>query len=524
MKCGAVYGLYANTDCVLQITAFDKRDEAIAYYKPISIKTAFADQKTVDNGAEIVYDKSVTDKLTVNRSYTALSAENSYLLDANPNRGLRGYMDFYHFNVTDAALYERLDSFTENVAYTSADASLYVCYLYPGDYRGKDLDAVFYSTVQKIFDYCREKKLQLLLRFAYYDVSNFNDRIPTTDELVLHIRQLAQNGIIARNADVIHAFQAGFIGRYGEWHSDEPAADRGAELSEFVKLLPDGIYSQLRMFQYKQFLPDGYRRCFGIAHDGFFGIMDASELGSQTFSYGLPEWNDYLTEAAYTPNDAETYYWDSFNQLGLLPEGYACILGASQLRLTTLSGYNGYGDIGIDADGSMNRWKRLPVTKNWLNCNGIPVSENWLRDSSGNTVKRNVFEYIRDYLGYRISVKELSVVQNGDKADISLSLVNYGFPAAFNLESSLMILDERNNVISQVPAGNPSEWYCTNPENNTDRALLPHQVACSLEIPKTAGAYKIAFCLKSKSGAYARLDNQIPYENGLHILHTFRVS
>ncbi len=525
---GAIYGLYADTECVIQITALDKRDEVIAYYAPIKITTALSDPKTVDNGADIVYDsvdysKNEKDSVTVNRSYTSLSAENSYLLDANPNRGLRGYMDFYHFDITDAELYARLDGFTANSRYTSADTSVYVCYLYPGDYRGKDLDSVFYDTVQKIFDYCRQRKLQLLLRFAYYDVNNFNDRTPTTDELVLHIRQLAQNGIIARNSDVIHVFQAGFIGQYGEWHSDEPAADRSAVLSEFVKLLPDGIYSQLRMFNYKQFLPDGYRHRFGIAHDGFFGIMDASELGSQTFSYGLPEWNDCLTEAAYTPNDAETYYWDSFNQLGLLPEGYACILGASQLRLTTLSGYNGYGDIGSFADGSMNRWKNLPITENWLQYNGLPVSEKWFKDSDGNTVARNAFEYMRDYLGYRISLKALSSVQNGDKTDISLSLVNYGFSAAFNLESSMVILDENSNIVSQTFPGEPSEWYCTDPNDYADRTLLTHKVTCSLEIPKAAGEYKVAFCLRSKSGAYARLDNNVPYENGFHILHTFRV-
>lgn len=130
---------------------------------------------------------------------------------------------------------------------------------------------------------------------------------------------------------------------------------------------------------------------------------------------------------------------------------------------------------------------------------------------------------MRDYLGYRISLKALSSVQNGDKADISLSLVNYGFSAAFNLESSMVILDENNNIVSQTFAGEPSEWYCTDPNDYADRTLLTHKVTCSLEIPKAAGEYKVAFCLRSKSGAYALLDNNVPYENGFHILHTFRV-
>ena len=140
-------------------------------------------------GTSSVTEKNVPENLTVDisgnvkgspiveRSYTTLNAENNSLLDYNPGRGFRGIIEFYHFNYTDdeieTHLQKDIDKFTKYTA-----CSTYVLYLYPGDYLGAKLSDEFFKTTQKIFDYLRENKIQVLLRFAYFDVNTFNKRTP----------------------------------------------------------------------------------------------------------------------------------------------------------------------------------------------------------------------------------------------------------------------------------------------------------------------------------------------------------
>lgn len=505
---GAVTGLAADTGYTVQISACDSKEKVISRYKPFTVITALQNPPAATEESRDSFDVPDASASGAGIVFKALSANNSALLDANPNRGLRGCMEFYHFNLSDGELYSKLNGYIRSSRFTSSDCSVYVCYLYPGDYRGGRLDNAFFETVQKIFDFCREKQIQLLLRFAYYDVNNFNDRTPTTQEILSHIEQIAENGILMRNADILHTLQAGFVGQFGEWHSENEPADRAAVLSAFVeKLLPGGVYSQLRMQNYKRYLPAAAdRKRFGIHLDSYFGIMDGSELGSGSFSFGSSEWDECAAEAAYSPNDAELYYWDQYNSSGVYCEGYAAALGAKQLCLTTLSGVNGYYDSGIYSESCMSQWKKLPVTAEWLSFNDLPYSDGWFRDSSGQTVSRNVFEYIRDFLGYRISADSLTASVGEESVNVSLVLKNCGFSAAFNTESELVILDSDNNAVSRAAAGSPAEWYGT------------AEITRSLDNPDLPGEYRIALCIRSKSGAYARLDNGIPYENGYNIL------
>ena len=483
-----------------------------------------------DETPELSVDISgnVKGSAVVEREYTTLCSDNDDLMYNNPNRGLRGYFDFFNFEVSNDELLKRMQEQRKELD-KFAQSTTYVCYFYPAAYRGKHLPDRFFEAIQYIFDYLREEKIQILLRFAYFDVNNYNDRTPLTEELMIHINDLIDSGIIEKNKDVIHVFQAGFVGKFGEWHSDEPKADRNLILNTLVdKLIPKDLYIQVRQPDYKDFVADGHpaKSRIGFNNDAWFGIQDSTELGNQNYSYGLEPWNRHVKEGAYTPNDAELYFWNQFeNEVGFYPDGYACLLGASQLRFTTLSAINGWLDHGALRDGAMVRWQSQPVNEKWLKEYGIPYSENWFKNSDGETVERNVFEFHRDYVGYRITATELSVKNKGKK-DITatLKLENHGFSAAFNITSSLVILNSKGEVVSSAAAGNPADWHSTNPDDYKDRKQLVHTVSADLPLPDTKGEYKIALQLLSKGGGTARLDNNIPYEDGYNILHTFSVN
>lgn len=484
-------------------------------------------EQVIPENLSIDISGNVKGSPVVERTYTSLFAENNELLDYNPNRGLRGITEFYHFNLTDDEIKSHLENdYNKFSAYTAC--SVYILYLYPGDYRGGKLGTEFFTTTQKVFDWFREKKIQILLRFAYYDNNNFNDRTPTTDELLSHINQLAENGIIERNKDILHTFQAGFVGKYGEWHSDNPKADRAQVINAIIeKLLPDGVFFSVRNPGYRNYITEANaaKIKLGFNDDAFFGIQDGTELGNQDYSVGQEPWEYQKNNGYATPNDAELYFWSQFvNDMGFFPDGYACILGAAEHHLTTLSANNGYLDQGPFKDGAMVRWKNQPVTAKWLDENGLHYTENWFKSAEGETVERNVYEYLEDYVGYRLSADKLSVTSAGNgKIKAELTLKNYGLSAAFNITSTLVILDKDGNEVASAEAGNPAEWYTTDPSVYSNRTQLEHVISAELTLPEKAGEYSIGLKLISKSGAGARLDNKINFEHECNILHTFTV-
>lgn len=535
---GALDCLKSGEKYYITVAARDSRDNVIAEYKTERlIFTPATDYREV-SAEPIIYDTvdytngNIKDSPFVKRSYTVLNAYNSAELNLNPNRGFRGCMDFFNFRLTDSEIAAKIDAYALQLKNAGIKSSVYVCYFYPGDYMNSELDAEFFTAAQKIFDCLRERKMQILLRFAYYDENNFNSRTPTTAEILRHISNLSENGIIERNKDVLHAFQVGFIGKYGEWHSDTPAstaADRGTVLNAFAeKLLPSGVYAQLRMPNYSDYLSsesaEKYGGKFGYHLDSFFGIADGSETGSGIYSYGKTDWSRHISEAYCAPNDAEAYYYSQFDDLGAYPDGYGSIIAASQLRLTTFSAINGYIDQGTSAPGCINEWKKLPVTEKWLEYNNLPYTKGWFTDNDGNKIKRNAFEYIRDYLGYRLVCRELSVTEENGGMNISLSLQNYGFAAAFNITAHLTLLDTSGNEIYSYAAGNPAEWYGAKPGEVPDGELITYNLKTNMPLPGDSGKYRLALRLVSKSGATARLDNSIPYEKGYNILHEFTVN
>lgn len=467
----------------------------------------------------------------VERKYTTLYSNNEAMMMENPNRGFRGYVHFTTFKITPESLRMQFANWMRRHRdYVSAQVA--VLYFYLPEYRGKDLDDNFYTLVQTAFDYAREEKIQLIVRFAYYtfgikaDNCNVDDS-PTTEDMMRHINQIAENGIIARNKDVIHSLQIGFVGFGGEWHSESVETDRELIINTVVdKIATEDMYTMARRPIFKDLIPDSNPRksMVGFNHDSYMGIQDCKNMGGENFSIGYPEWDEWVNTGAYAPQDAECqFYNDSMKYYGTVSEAYASLLGMSQVRLTTLSSENGYLEIGPYGEGTMHIWQTMPVTEKWLKDNGIPYSENWFKNLEGETVERNVFEFIRDYLGYRFTVTKLSTKKNEDKLDVKIDLENHGSAAAFNMKSNLVILDEYNKVVESVELGNPKDWHCTDPDNYSDRTQLVHTLSSSIKLPSEKGEYKLALQLISHNDATARLDNNIEYENGFNILHTFNV-
>ncbi len=157
------------------------------------------------------------------------------------------------------------------------------------------------------------------------------------------------------------------------------------------------------------------------------------------------------------------------------------------------------------------------VTMEWLDDNGIIYDPAWFYDDNGNLVKRNTFEFIRDHLGYKLVAQDImlrGVIASGGNVFVDLALKNYGFAAAFGLESSFVILDANGNEVSKVSVGDPSKWYNLPTDYYTeDRSesvqddVLVHSLQADMTLPSESGTYRLALLLENESGDTARLSN-----------------
>lgn len=163
---------------------------------------------------------------------------------------------------------------------------------YPQNVNGSyELNPEAITRLQKGLSLVRQAKLKVVLRFTYnFPCSGKSDpHSPCNDGndapypvIARHMQLLAPT--VQANADVILALQAGFIGRWGEWHNSTNGNDTPAVhnpfLDQFTALFKDYTNLEVRypyaLLDYARYkhgsvaLPDVLKLGIGM-HDDFFG-------------------------------------------------------------------------------------------------------------------------------------------------------------------------------------------------------------------------------------------------------------
>lgn len=473
--------------------------------------------------------------VTTEKTFELLPAEKSVLLNKNPDRGYRSEMIVDIPAADDAESFAKwtdeavLDRVRKDIPGNALDESVMVSrlYFYLAEYT--TMETIPEQAIELIRKYMKahmEMGVKMYLVFYYQRSDN---KCPNTDIILKHMDQF--NKLIHEFKDGIAALCFGLIGRYGEWtsasHVDE--YDRKTITDKMISMIPSTMYLNMRSPQLKwnNVSKDNPRyKTIGFDDAAVFGM----ETTHGTWVPGSEEWTGGMKEAPYAFNDAELFTTNYFRNNGVYVKGLSVIESLSQHRTQTLSAWHGYGDYasngGTIQESTFYGWKCEEVTAEWLEKKGLPYSPSWFTRANGDTVQRNVFEYLRDYLGYHLSMTDLQVTggtKAGNTINVKANLVNYGMGAAMNLESGFAILDEAGNVVSTTMVGNPAEWHSTNPEDYSDRKLLNHGLETSMTLPKEKGTYQLAFFVRNAMGQYARLDNAIPYVNGYNSLHMFTI-
>ena len=456
-------------------------------------------------------DPLLTGRITLNAP--ALTGDQSTKLLFNPDRGFR--LEAY-YNVLKGNPYP---SNTGIDAYTFFDSLLYdyaadypqlsQLFFYITEYYNRDFDQVLFDKLNEFFQHAREKKIRLLIRFVYQWDENDKVSGPTPEQIIRHIQQLGP--IIEKNRDVIHSWQAGFIGLWGEWHNSiHPMTDQDKAniLIALVDNSPDDLFIQTRMVEYRDTVPDNDPRKGRIGyHDDY--LTGEPNRWSCGLTPGDPAYERMINQSSQLLIDGEMP-WGNDKQMGEKFNGLSMAKYLSERHYTSMSLIHNYRDAG---PCTMTYWKDQYITAPTLDANGLRYSPAWFRKEDGSVQRKTIFDYIQQHLGYYMEASAVQAVSSNKTVQASAEIMNYGFAAPLGMKSFEMVLiDEGGKIVSSKSVAAMSDFQ-------------PGQkviVEATLTVPDPTAKYRLGIRFVNSAGTGARLANDVDFTDNVNIFGRVR--
>lgn len=406
--------------------------------------------------------------------------------------------------------------------YVADSVSLSQSYFYFTYLIGEKLSEENFRTMQSYFDELQKQGKKAVLRFAYE--KDFMGRAangPTGEQILEHLDQLKP--FLEKNKDLILVVQAGLIGAWGEWHSSIQGLENSEEtktavLEKLLSVVPAERNVQVRLPEFKNLLkdkPELYKRL--SFHDDF--IVIRPDRWDADMHEGTPKFDQIVAESPYLVVDGELPW--GFWSVGADPDSPSAgwiidgLQAARRLFLqhyTSLSVIHNYKeqhpnnrfDENNPPEYSMIVWKKSLITEDSLRQHRMPVSDGYFERKDGTKVKRNMFDYIRDHLGYRIELQSLQLpdkLEAGKEHLLQLNLINRGFATVFGEHPVCFVLiDDQGNVTEFKTDANPTDWQPFNPADSTCTSLV-HTVELPLNLPPSMkpGTYKLGLWIPDAS-------------------------
>ena len=352
-------------------------------------------------------------------------------------------------------------------AYAKDGVRVAQAYCYLNRYCDASVPQTKLDALQADFDKARREGVKFLFRFAY-ETDMSRTKGPSLARILSHIRELSD--IVKRNADVIYAFQIGWVGAWGEFHSSASGIefDRAAT-ARVVKdtidcLLPENRSTMLRTMQLREdVLAD-----LGIAGDriGLFNdatlatFHDAGTfmgdrnrlmkmawdeiLGSLYSEPGNHQFDLLAKIGAHVPVDGELFWIGNVDPAR--QNGLDALIRLRRHHYTTFSLVHGNSELDMNRGrdiGPIDTWKKTPVTADLLASLGIPSDPAYFAD----VPYRTAYEYIRDHLGYRLVAKDVRWADG----TAHVTLHNYGFAAPINPRKAVFVVLAADGTVTECP-------------------------------------------------------------------------
>lgn len=270
----------------------------------------------------------------------------------------------------------------------------------------------------------------MLLRYAYDVDAVDGKRFPySADNVVTHINQMKE--IWAKNADVIYAFQAGWVGLWGEWHnslsiSSSDVGSTSKIMSAFIRgIPPDKSITMRRDVYRKQSVPSTSLARVGFAND-FFTMDKHPYASNNDYEKGERDYTAATHEGPSTIMDGEMpYHWVG---CGVWCLDFA-VPGLDVVNRLYLHGYSTFS-YAHNETPNFAAWKKTFIPLVDAKAAGFQVDANYFSKR-----QPTAYELIRDFLGYRISLVQSSVPESvsiGQPVPIRLVFRNHGMSRPVN--------------------------------------------------------------------------------------------
>jgi len=315
-----------------------------------------------------------------------------------------------------------------------------------------DLDESFFKALRGTFENCRKGGSCIALRFRYDENGKTNPEPKTFDQVLRHISQIKESGILEDYKDILMFVESGFVGAWGEQHSGKyTSLDYKAKLLEaMLDCVPAPIPVTVRT-------PDIFARYVGI---------ERKELAD----YVCEEGSDAARVGLY--NDG---YMGSNSDLGTYANRE---IETTWLGKQTLNSYFG-GEFSGNIDFAKKYDTYLPENcipemykthLSYINGNIFQLykdytfSKEYDVEGYDNSAYygQSVYQFIRDHLGYRFVLKESTLsseVKQGGTLDLSFSLVNNGFANPVKEQTCEVLLEKDGNFVAAEVELDPTKWY-----------------------------------------------------------------
>lgn len=407
--------------------------------------------------------------------------------------------------------------------YASDSVSLSQSYFYLTYLADKELTDSDFATMQAYFDELRLQGKKTVLRFAYEkDFMGRSPIGPTAEQILRHLDQLKP--ILHSNKDLILVVQAGLIGAWGEWHSSIHGLENSDEakraiLEKLLSVVPEEKNVQVRVPEYKNLLkdkPELYKRI--SFHDDFIVIRPDRWDGDM--HEGTAHFDQIVKESPYLVVDGELPW--GFWSVGADPDSPSAgwiIDGMQAARRLFLQHYtslsvihnykeqhsNNHFDENNPPRYSMIVWKETMINEDSLRKYNMPVSSNYFRLKDGSSTERNVFDYVRDHLGYRLELQSLqmpAVLKTGEENPMKLTLINRGFATVFGEHVVCPVLIDEAGRVTELAVAclNPADLQPFDPTDTECKPLL-HTIDLTCHLPQNLapGRYKLGLWIADAS-------------------------
>ncbi len=315
-----------------------------------------------------------------------------------------------------------------------------------------DLDDTFFTALRGTFENCRKGGSCIALRFRYDENGKTNPEPKTFDQVLRHISQIKESGILEDYQDILMFVESGFVGAWGEQHSGKyTSLEYKAKLLEaLLDCVPAPIPVTVRT-------PDTFAKYVGITRSELKDYVaeegsDAARVGLYNDGYmgsdsDLGTYADRAAETTWVGNQTvRSYFGGEFSGAIDFAKQYKAYLPENcipEMYKTHLSYING---------NIFPLYKDYKFTKK-LDVEGYDNSAYY-----GQTV----YQFIRDHLGYRFVLKESSMpseVKQGGTLNLNFTLTNNGFANPVKRQTCEVLLEKDGNFVRTAVDLDPTEWY-----------------------------------------------------------------